>query len=123
MPVRLLVPSECAAKLFDEAALSEEAKAELNRFMVADPTKTLLRCFPIMREHNEFVLSGECELASITLGDAISVNAHKQPLNNNKHSTFFHNNMQNNCAMSWYYFTNRTHMKNTHNQWSYLEYH
>ena len=72
MPVRLLVPSECAAKLLDEAALSG-AKAELNRFMVADPTKTLLRCFPIVREHNEFVLSGECEFASITLGDAISV--------------------------------------------------
>ena len=31
--------SECAAKLLDEAALSEEAKVELNRFMVSNPTK------------------------------------------------------------------------------------
>ena len=30
---------ECAAKLLDEAALSEEAKAELNLFMVANPDK------------------------------------------------------------------------------------
>ena len=31
--------SECAAKLLDEAALSEEAKAELYRLTVANPAK------------------------------------------------------------------------------------
>ena len=55
--------SECAAKLLDEAALSEEAKVELNRFMVSNPTKNLLRFFPIVRKLDEFVLSGACELA------------------------------------------------------------
>ena len=62
---------ECAAKLLDEAALSEEARAELNLFMVANPTKTL--SLPDLHELNEFVLSGECELASTTLDEGISV--------------------------------------------------
>ena len=62
---------ECAAKLLDEAALSEEAKAELNLFMVANPTKKL--SLPDLHELNEFVLSGECELASTTLDEGISV--------------------------------------------------
>ena len=70
--------SESVAKLLDEAALSEEAKAEFDRFMVANPTKNTSALFAEVRELNEFVLSGECEPASITLGDAISVNARKQ---------------------------------------------
>ena len=65
--------SECSAKLLDAAALSKEAKAELNRFTVANPTTKPHRFLPMVRGLNEFVLSGECELASITPGDAVSV--------------------------------------------------
>ena len=65
--------SERAAKLLGGAGLSEEAKAEFNNFMVGNPTKTPVRFFPIARELNELVLSGECEPTSMTLGDAISV--------------------------------------------------
>ena len=59
--------SDCAEKLLDEAALSVEAKAELNRFMVANPTKKPLRFLPIVRELDEFVLSGESATPSLGL--------------------------------------------------------
>ena len=64
---------ECAAKLLDQAALSDGAKVEPNIFMAAKTTKTPSRFLSIEREVNEFVLLGACEPASMTLGDAISV--------------------------------------------------
>ena len=64
---------ECAAKLLGEAALSEDAKAELNRIMVAIPTKKPLPVLPIVREVHQFVVSGECELSSMTMGDVFHV--------------------------------------------------
>ena len=65
MPVRLLVLASARRSCSMKLLRTEEAKAELDRFMVASPANKLLRFLPIVRELSDF-LSGACELASTT---------------------------------------------------------